>query len=165
MDEEIKRQNYLREGLKFVLKWEGQDYVDDPSDPGGETKYGISKKAHPNEDIKALTKERALEIYVQDYWVPAGCDTIPYPYNVAVFDTAVNCGVSRAKQWLRDSKDVIQFMNFRREHYINIINKNTNLMRFAKGWWNRMTDLNKYIAINGGFDSALGRSENHGSPV
>jgi hypothetical protein len=26
-------------------------YVNDPQDPGGETKYGVSKRAYPNEDI------------------------------------------------------------------------------------------------------------------
>lgn len=165
MNEEIKRQNELREGLKFVLRWEGTEYTNDPKDPGGETKFGISKKSYPNEDIKALTKERALEIYVKDYWIPAGCDDIPFPYNVAVFDTAVNCGVSRARKWVRDSKNAVEFMNHRRDHYVDIINKNTNLVRFAAGWWNRMTDLKKFLAINGGFDDVLGRCGNPESPA
>lgn len=38
--------------LQFVLKAEG-GYVVDKRDPGGETNMGISKKAFPNEDIKA----------------------------------------------------------------------------------------------------------------
>ena len=41
-----------------VLAHEG-GYVNDPDDPGGETKYGISKKAYPKIDIKNLTKEEA----------------------------------------------------------------------------------------------------------
>ena len=44
--------------IEVVLKHEG-GYVNDPDDPGGETKYGISKKAYPDEDIKELTIERA----------------------------------------------------------------------------------------------------------
>ena len=28
-------------------------YVNDPADPGGETRYGISKRAHPDVDIKS----------------------------------------------------------------------------------------------------------------
>ncbi|MBI5843910.1 MAG: hypothetical protein HZB23_04475 [Deltaproteobacteria bacterium] len=42
-------------------------YVNDPADPGGETRFGISRRAYPNEDIKALTRERAAEIYYRDY--------------------------------------------------------------------------------------------------
>ena len=40
----------------------------DPSDAGGETKWGISKRAHPNENIKALTFNDALRIYKTQYW-------------------------------------------------------------------------------------------------
>ena len=36
--------------IEQVLEHEG-GYVDDPTDSGGETKYGISKKAYPDEDI------------------------------------------------------------------------------------------------------------------
>ena len=40
----------------------------DPKDAGGETKWGISKRAHPNENIKALTYQDALRIYETQYW-------------------------------------------------------------------------------------------------
>lgn len=43
-------------------------YVDHPADPGGETKYGISKRAYPHLDIKGLSKEEARAIYFKDYW-------------------------------------------------------------------------------------------------
>lgn len=43
--------------MQFISKWEGE-YSNDPFDPGGETKYGISKRAYPNLDIKNLTKEK-----------------------------------------------------------------------------------------------------------
>jgi len=43
-------------------------YVNDASDSGGETKYGISKRAYPNLDIKNLTVEQAAEIYERDYY-------------------------------------------------------------------------------------------------
>jgi lysozyme family protein len=38
-----------------VLKHEG-GYVNDPNDPGGETNYGISKRAYPDVDIKNSNK-------------------------------------------------------------------------------------------------------------
>ena len=53
--------------IDVVLEHEG-GYVNDPTDTGGETKYGISKRAYPDEDIKELTVERAKELYKKDYW-------------------------------------------------------------------------------------------------
>ena len=48
--------------IKDVLSKEG-GYVNHPTDPGGQTNYGIAKRSHPDEDIKNLTKKRATEIY------------------------------------------------------------------------------------------------------
>ncbi len=44
--------------------------VNDPIDPGGETKYGISKRSYPHEDIKHLNLKRAAWLYEQDFWNP-----------------------------------------------------------------------------------------------
>ncbi len=49
--------------LKFTLSWKG-GLVNDPNDPGGETKYGISKRAYPELDIANLTLEQAKGIYI-----------------------------------------------------------------------------------------------------
>ncbi len=38
-----------------------------PGDPGGETKFGISKKSYPSLDIKNLTREQARRIYRHDW--------------------------------------------------------------------------------------------------
>lgn len=43
-------------------------YTNDPKDAGGETKWGISKKAHPQINIKALTYSQAVDIYKTQYW-------------------------------------------------------------------------------------------------
>ena len=66
-------------------------------DPGGETKWGISKLSYPDLDIAALTREQAIEIYYRDYWLTPGnqrarCDALPFPLNFAHFDCAVNVG-------------------------------------------------------------------------
>lgn len=71
-------------------------YVNHPKDPGGETKYGISKRAYPNEDIKNLTLDRAKLIYARDYWEPSGCNEWPEAMRFDVFDVAVNSGVTTA---------------------------------------------------------------------
>lgn len=43
-------------------------YHYDPSDPGGETKWGISKNANPEYKIKYLTYKRAVSIYEASYY-------------------------------------------------------------------------------------------------
>ena len=53
--------------VEVVLTHEG-GYTNNPADPGGETNYGISKRSYPQLDIKALTREQAVEIYRQDWW-------------------------------------------------------------------------------------------------
>jgi lysozyme family protein len=75
--------------------------VDHPSDPGGITKYGISQRSYPAEDIRALTVERAREIYRRDYWGPAGCDAAPDCIRFDLFDAAVNSGVKTAIKLLQ----------------------------------------------------------------
>ena len=71
-------------------------YVNKRADPGGETKYGISRRSYPGEDIAGMTLERAKVIYLRDYWGPAGCDALPDGAKLQVFDAAVNSGVTQA---------------------------------------------------------------------
>lgn len=86
--------------FKKVLGHEG-GYIDHPSDPGGETKYGISKRTYPNEDIKNLTVERAKEIYLKDFWLKASCNQMPSRVAFVVFDAAVNSGISQSVKFLQ----------------------------------------------------------------
>lgn len=58
------------QAIEVVLKHEG-GYVNHPKDPGGETKFGISKRTYPETDIKNLTRETAKRIYFEDWWVPS----------------------------------------------------------------------------------------------
>jgi len=52
--------------INDVLEHEG-GYVNDPLDKGGETNFGIAKRWYPDLDIKALTKNDAVNIYYNDY--------------------------------------------------------------------------------------------------
>jgi hypothetical protein len=75
--------------FELIIGLEG-DYSNDPDDPGGETKYGICKRYNPGIDIKNLTVDQAKDIYLTRYWIPAGCDSVPFPFDVCLFDGAVN---------------------------------------------------------------------------
>jgi lysozyme family protein len=138
--------NNFKRSLEFTLKWEG-GYVNNPNDPGGETKWGISKRAYPDVDIKNLSAERAAEFYYRDYWQRAGCGGIAFPLCTCVFDTAVNCGVTRAVRWARDVHDAPTFLDRREDYYISIIKSNPKLQAFLKGWLNRLGDLKKFVQI------------------
>ena len=131
--------------MAFVRKWEG-GYVFDKDDPGGETKYGISKRAYPNEDIKNLTRERAEILYRRDYWDKLNLEKYPQDKAIALFNVAVNMGVGRAKQFAEEGnwQDVIGAI---RQHYANIIQKNPKLRKYEKGWENRTKDLESYLTI------------------
>jgi len=91
-----------------VLSHEG-GYVSDPDDPGGETNFGISKRSYPNEDIRGLTRARAVEIYKADYYDAIRGDDYGYSIRLAhlVFDTAVNSGVRTAIMFLQETLNAV----------------------------------------------------------
>ena len=88
--------------IEKVLEHEG-GYVDDPTDAGGETKYGISKRAYPDEDIKELTIERAKELYKRDYWDRYRTDSLPDRLRHIYVDMCINMGGGRAIKILQEA--------------------------------------------------------------
>ncbi len=86
--------------IEFVFRWEG-GYVNHENDPGGETNYGISKRAYPDVDIANLTEDAAKEIYKRDYWDKIKGDELPAAIGLATMDYAVNSGVARAARTLQ----------------------------------------------------------------
>jgi len=134
-------------------------YVDDPADPGGETRYGISKRQYPGEDIKGLTLARAKELYRRDYWGPAGCDAVQESLKFDLFDTAVNAGVEKAIKLLQRSVGEVedgilgpltiqsaQSMNAWRlfarfnGHRLDHLNNLSHWPRFGRGWAQRIAE-------------------------
>jgi len=73
-------------------------YVNRPpgEDPGGETKWGITKRYYPDLDIKNLSLKRASEIYERDYIQPFLKEGIPPSIVYQLTDFAVNSGVHQA---------------------------------------------------------------------
>ncbi len=144
--------------LSFTLRWEGgEKYTNIKDDPGGETKYGISKRAYPDVDIKSLTLVEAQQIYYNDYWLKAGCDKMDNSdLAIVVFDSSVNCGVGRTKSWLAELNEKENLAEERKsrwmiqrriQYYKTIVEKKPAFQKFLKGWLNRVNDLSKYIDI------------------
>lgn len=149
--------NDFYKAVEFVLKHEG-GYVNDPHDAGGETKFGISKRAYPNLDIKNLTRDKAIEIYKRDYWdrLP---NTLPAVIHCVLFDCAVNTGVGRAirllqsavkvnpdGQWGKLSQSALNkisadeaLIKFATER-IMFYSALSTFNRFGKGWINRVVE-------------------------
>ncbi len=88
------------EAFDILIGHEG-GHVDHPNDPGGETKYGISKRAYPDVNIAALTLDDAKAIYREDYWDRVRADELPAELRFPLFDGAVNAGVAQSIKWLQ----------------------------------------------------------------
>ena len=76
-------------------------YIFNPHDPGGETKFGISKRSYPHLDIHSLTLADAKTIYRRDFWDRAQCDKLHPDLAFDLFDGAVNSGIGQAIRWLQ----------------------------------------------------------------
>ena len=87
--------------IPTILRHEG-GYVNDPLDPGGETNFGISKRTFPDVDIRTLSKDQAISIYRECYWLPGIYDAIvDQDTATKVFDLAVNMGHRAAHRLLQ----------------------------------------------------------------
>jgi len=145
----------FEKALKFIHPIEG--FVsDDPRDSGGLTIFGISSKSHKEIVMKMLKllevgkKDEAYQIaksvYYDEYWVKAGCPTLPFPFSVVVFDTAVNCGVGTAKKILFKFEDWRDFLLLRIEHHTNCETASDHMW----GWSRRVISLYNYVKREGG---------------
>jgi lysozyme family protein len=84
----------------------GSVMTNDPLDPGGLTKYGVSQKSFPSVDIANLTEDSALTIYDAHYWRRARCDELPPALALCMFDCAVNQGSVTAVKILQRALNV-----------------------------------------------------------
>jgi lysozyme family protein len=76
-------------------------YVDNPADPGGETKFGITRREYPDVDIAALTRAEAVAIYYRDWWQRYSYSELPGAIAAKLFDLAVNIGPDHAVRCLQ----------------------------------------------------------------
>ena len=102
------RASFWAKGLPFTLLKEG-GFSNNPSDPGGATFKGICLRDFPELKEKILGQtltdaEVAQAVYLPKFWIPAGCDTLPYPLDCVVFDMAVNMGNVRSREAAADAR-------------------------------------------------------------
>lgn len=96
------------EALKAVLHHEG-GYVNHPSDPGGMTNLGCTKRVweewcgHEVDEkaMRALTPADVAPLYKAKYWDKIKGDDLPAGVDYVVFDAAINSGPGRAAKWLQ----------------------------------------------------------------
>ena len=147
-----------------TLQEEG-GYSNDPKDPGGETNWGISKRAYPLEDIKNLTRPEAVRLYYNDFWQAPGIAQLPIELAFQVFDCGVNVGTTMAVRMLQSVVGVpadgqvgpqtraavsalplavviLGFLSLRQGFYLNSHNWET----FGKGWTARVAQCAKWAS-------------------
>jgi len=101
--------NSFTAALALVLSHEG-GFADNPLDPGGPTKFGITRetlarargRAVGPEDVRALRPQDAAAIYRRLYWDEVRADDLPQGVDLALFDFAVNAGPTRAARTLQE---------------------------------------------------------------
>lgn len=99
--------------IQEIIKVEG-GYVNDPSDSGGETCWGITvataRAAGYKGNMKDLSKQQAYDIYYNQYVVAPGFDkvlTLSEKIAAELVDTGVNMGVSIAGKFLQQSLNAL----------------------------------------------------------
>ena len=150
--------------IEHVLKHEG-GYVNDPTDLGGETNYGITKRFYPDVDIKNLTKEQAKEIYKRDYWDKNRVDELPEQLRHIFFDMCVNQGRGTAVKVLQRAANAKgaklkvdggmgpatlkavqnvehnRVKSYRVLHYANLVINKPEQEKFWYGWFKRALEV------------------------
>lgn len=152
------------EAFQRLIGHEGGE-VNDPNDPGGHTKFGISKRAYPDVNISSLTLESAKAIYRRDYWQRAQADQIDGAIAFQVFDAAVNHGIGTAIRFLQRAVGVADdgqvgprtiaairampvsdvLMHFNAER-LDFYTKLSTWPSFGKGWARRIVGNLRYSA-------------------
>jgi lysozyme family protein len=130
--------SYFDTAFEIVIGVE-QGYVNNPDDPGKATKFGVSQKTYPKEDIASLTLERAKFLYRRDFW-ESSWDALPWHEALCAFDCAVLQGQGRASKWLQltSGKPQSQFIqDFQAERTLQLASQPT-FVTFGRGWMRRL---------------------------
>ncbi len=156
----------FEEAIPKVMANEG-GLSNNPADPGGETKYGISHASYPNVDIANLTLAGAEAIIKASYWRFDNVDS--QEVATKLLDMAVNLGLGRAVYLLQlglkelgatlmpdgewgtetlaslngsSEQDVIrELCTEQQSYYVELVAKRPELYQFLKGWLHRANEV------------------------
>ena len=96
--------------IDHIIDVEG-GYINDPSDSGGETNFGITVGVARAFGYRGamvdMTRDHAFVIYSAKYWDSVRADDMPGSVAAEVVDTGVNCGTTRAGKFLQRSLNVL----------------------------------------------------------
>lgn len=150
--------------LAAVLRYEGGK-VDHPADPGGRTAYGVTQRTYDawrvkhgkdRQDVFKIANSEVAAIYRTEYWDRIRGDDLPDGVDIAVFDFAVNSGVSRAAKYLQSIVGVPQdgvigpktilavksyVANKLTDRRLGFLKGLPTWGTFGRGWSNRINDV------------------------
>jgi lysozyme family protein len=138
--------------ILVTLGYEG-GYTNHPRDPGGPTNWGITiydarmywKPNATAEDVKAMPRHIAVEIYRQKYWAKLSCDARPAGVDLVDFDFGVNSGVARAKSWMtiidKGGMTPVQYVKAHCAKRMGFLRSLRTFDVFGKGWSRRVANV------------------------
>ncbi|WP_299983460.1 holin-associated N-acetylmuramidase [uncultured Ruegeria sp.] len=111
----------VRQIAEGIVAREG-GFVDDPDDPGGATKYGVTIHTMrrlgldldrdgtvTRKDVRALSRAQAVEVFINHYFEKPRLGVLPEALQASIFDMYVNAG-AQAVQILQS---VLRQMGYR----------------------------------------------------
>lgn len=162
------KDNYAR-CLDEVLRHEG-GYVNHPADPGGATNFGVTqatynawrkKKGLAARSVKSIARSEIEAIYRNEYWNKIKGDDLPAGVDLAIFDFAVNSGVSRSSKYTQALVGTPQdgvigpatlkaIASYKGKLNLDLCDKRMAFLKglktwptFGKGWTNRVNSVRK----------------------
>ena len=172
----------------LLMEFEGETFENDPSDPGGATKYGVDQRSHPGVDIEHLSKGAAEQIYLKEFGESAAA-LLPSPMSFVYFDTRVNAGERTAAKCLQravgvrddgvagpatikaalamiavgNAANLLVRMSAQRDlYYLNLAHTRPVFTRFLAGWKDRTKTMKNWAACRlevGGVKAEVRSSE------
>lgn len=152
--------------VKVVMQEEG-GLSNNPLDPGGQTRFGISHKSFPLVDIATLTLQQAEDIIKENYW--RFDEVNAQEIATKLLDMAVNLGLGTAIRLLQTALTVlgvptttdgcwgpntlatcngshsdqllIELRTQQQHHYVSLVANNPSLYPFLKGWLRRANQV------------------------
>jgi lysozyme family protein len=159
----------LDTAFKAIIGYEGK-YTNDPADPGGPTKFGVTLKTLEGwrrqtltaDDVKALGIDEAKQIFAAQYWDKVDGSNLPAGVDFAVVDMAYNAGAGQAVKILQrclgvrvdgvagaittkaanDADHRLLVINFC-EARLKFLKGLSGWPRYGKGWTNRVKDVER----------------------